>query len=246
MADRYDWDRERDWDRDRDREHLGARTDWSRGRGPDGERSQWERPEWRRGREQWGREREESNRPDWRNERHEPERTAEYGGPGDFGNQGIWGSQANRFDWGRTDWNWDQGWRGSRGNSGGPASYRGGTGSYGGGMGQYGQRGRFAGRGPKGWSRSDDRIREDINERLTDHPEVDASEIEVQVKAGEVTLTGIVEERQAKRIAEDIAENVSGVKDVHNQIRVQPNHQMSSESSEFSSSESRERSRGGR
>ena len=47
------------------------------------------------------------------------------------------------------------------------------------------------------------------------------SEIDVQVKNGEVTLTGTVDDRQAKRIAEDIAESVSGVHDVHNQIRVQ-------------------------
>ena len=38
---------------------------------------------------------------------------------------------------------------------------------------------------------------------------------------GEVTLTGTVDDRQAKRLAEDIAESVSGVREVHNQIRVQ-------------------------
>jgi hypothetical protein len=90
-----------------------------------------------------------------------------------------------------------------------------GTATYGGGM------GRYSGRGPKGWQRSDDRIREDVNERLTDHPDVDASEIEVQVNNGEVTLSGTVEERRAKRLAEDIAESVSGVREVHNQLRVQ-------------------------
>jgi osmotically-inducible protein OsmY len=88
-------------------------------------------------------------------------------------------------------------------------------------MGQYGERGRFAGRGPKNWQRSDDRIREDINERLTDHPDIDASEIDVQVKNGEVTLTGAVDERYVKRLAEDVAENVTGVREVHNQLRVQ-------------------------
>jgi Flp pilus assembly secretin CpaC len=84
-----------------------------------------------------------------------------------------------------------------------------------------GYSGRHAGRGPKNYKRSDDRIREDINEHLTHHPEVDATEIEVQVSNGEVTLTGTVEHRHAKRMAEDIAEGVSGVKEVHNQIRVQ-------------------------
>ena len=49
---------------------------------------------------------------------------------------------------------------------------------------------------------------------------VDASDIEVEVKDGEVTLKGTVEERWMKRLAEDIAEVVPGVHDVHNQIRV--------------------------
>lgn len=85
---------------------------------------------------------------------------------------------------------------------------------------QYGQRGQFSGRGPKGYRRSDDRIQEDINERLTHDPDIDAWEIEVQVSNGEVTLTGTVDDRNAKRRAEDIAEAISGVKDVQNQIRV--------------------------
>jgi hypothetical protein len=100
-------------------------------------------------------------------------------------------------------------------------------GSYGGGMGQYygeQQRGRFTGRGPKGYQRSDDRIREDVNERLTQHPDIDATEIDVVVTQCEVTLTGTVDHRHSKRLAEDIAENVPGVKEVHNQIRVQQHH----------------------
>lgn len=81
--------------------------------------------------------------------------------------------------------------------------------------------GRFFGIGPKGWQRSDERIREEVSEALADHPEIDASEIEVQVSGGEVTLTGSAPDRRSKRLAEDVAEGVRGVKDVHNQIRVQ-------------------------
>ncbi|HEX8178809.1 MAG TPA: BON domain-containing protein [Pyrinomonadaceae bacterium] len=76
------------------------------------------------------------------------------------------------------------------------------------------------GRGPRGYRRSDERIREDINDRLTDHPYIDASDLDVEVNAGEVTLTGAVESRQAKRLAEDIAETVSGVTNVENRLRV--------------------------
>ncbi|HYG98337.1 MAG TPA: BON domain-containing protein [Terriglobales bacterium] len=80
--------------------------------------------------------------------------------------------------------------------------------------------GRFFGVGPKGYRRSDERIREDVSESLEDHPEIDASELEVTVKDGDVTLTGTVDNRLAKRLAEDVAANCRGVKDVNNQIRV--------------------------
>jgi hypothetical protein len=80
--------------------------------------------------------------------------------------------------------------------------------------------GTFTGRGPKGYQRSDDRIREDISDRLTDDPMVDASEITIEVKGGEVTLSGTVEDRDQKRRAEDIAEQVPGVRDVSNHLRV--------------------------
>jgi hypothetical protein len=77
-----------------------------------------------------------------------------------------------------------------------------------------------AGRGPKGYQRSDDRIKEDVNDRLTENDRLDASEMEVAVKSGEVTLKGTVPNRQSKRLAEDIAESVAGVHDVMNQLRV--------------------------
>lgn len=48
----------------------------------------------------------------------------------------------------------------------------------------------YRGVGPKGYTRSDERLAEEICERLTDHPRIDASEIDVQVSRGEVTLTG--------------------------------------------------------
>jgi len=76
------------------------------------------------------------------------------------------------------------------------------------------------GRGPRNYSRSDERITEDVNDRLTDDYMLDASDIDVTVSSGEVTLSGTVNNRQAKRRAEDIAESVSGVKNVENRIRV--------------------------
>lgn len=81
--------------------------------------------------------------------------------------------------------------------------------------------GPFSGIGPENYQRSDDRIREDINERLTQHGRLNARNIQVQVNNGEVTLNGSVDRRQDKRMAEDVAASISGVRDVNNQIRVQ-------------------------
>jgi len=82
------------------------------------------------------------------------------------------------------------------------------------------EQGRYSGRGPRNYKRSDSRIEEDINDRLTVHGMLDATDIEVSVQSGEVTLRGYVEDRQAKRFAEDAAESVFGVKEVNNQIKV--------------------------
>jgi hypothetical protein len=79
--------------------------------------------------------------------------------------------------------------------------------------------GGYYGKGPKGYVRSDDRIREDVCDRLSDDDIVDASDISVQVKDGEVTLEGSVTDRHMKHRAEDIIEEVSGVRDVNNKLR---------------------------
>jgi hypothetical protein len=78
---------------------------------------------------------------------------------------------------------------------------------------------RPMGRGPKGYQRSDERIREDICERLMTSP-YDASDVEVTVLQGEVTLTGTVRSRADKWGIEDVADSILGVQDVHNQIRL--------------------------
>jgi hypothetical protein len=80
--------------------------------------------------------------------------------------------------------------------------------------------GRFAGKGPKGYQRSDERIREDISDRLTDDGDIDPSDIEVMVAQGEVTLLGSVESRQVRRAVEDLVEFVPGVRDIRNELKV--------------------------
>jgi hypothetical protein len=76
-------------------------------------------------------------------------------------------------------------------------------------------------RGPKGYQRSDERIREDLSDRLMQSMHIDSSDVSVEVAKGKVTLDGTVPERRMKYAIEDLAESCGGVQDVDNRIRVQ-------------------------
>lgn len=80
--------------------------------------------------------------------------------------------------------------------------------------------GPYYGVGPKGYKRSDRRVREDVCDMLTMAGQIDATDVDVEVHYGEVTLKGSVRDRYEKRFAEDIAFSVIGVTDVQNQLRV--------------------------
>ena len=82
--------------------------------------------------------------------------------------------------------------------------------------------GPHRGRGPKGYTRSGERIREDVSDRLMEDSHLDASDIEVSITGTEVSLDGTVDSRAAKRRAEDHAEDVTGVTHVQNNLRVRP------------------------
>lgn len=89
-------------------------------------------------------------------------------------------------------------------------------------MGRGGMEGPHRGKGPRNYQRSQDRIREDVCERLTDDAMIDASNVEVRVENNEVVLNGTVHNREEKHRAEDLAEAVAGVRNVENRLRVQP------------------------
>jgi len=78
----------------------------------------------------------------------------------------------------------------------------------------------FRGRGPRGYVRSDERIGEDIHERLTEDPMLDAGDITVEVRDGVVTLGGHVPQRWLRHHAEDLVDACSGVRDIRNELRV--------------------------
>ena len=84
----------------------------------------------------------------------------------------------------------------------------------------------YRGLGPRGYQRSDARVFEDICDRLTVDPRIDASDIEVDVKGAEVTLRGSVRSREEKRYAEDVVEHVMGVRDVSNHLKVSRSDQV--------------------
>jgi osmotically-inducible protein OsmY len=76
------------------------------------------------------------------------------------------------------------------------------------------------GKGPRNYVRRDERITEDINDRLTYDPYVDSSDVDVSVHSGDVILSGTVDARTSKHRIEDICESVSGVRNVENRLIV--------------------------
>lgn len=77
-----------------------------------------------------------------------------------------------------------------------------------------------SGKGPKNYRRSNERIKEDACEALFEARDVDASDIEVEVQEGHIILRGTVEDRSSKKAAERAVENLRGVEDVRNEIRL--------------------------
>jgi hypothetical protein len=150
-------------------------------------------------------------RPDWESGRGDWERGFESRGAG-FG----YGSHAGR------GFEREFGGRGEMHGSSAQGGYGRSFACESGGM---GIQSRMRGLGPKNYRRSDERIREDVCEMLTD-ADLDAREIDVKVRDGEVTLEGSVTDRWSKREAEDVVCQVRGVRDCHNQLRLEQRTQQ--------------------
>ena len=214
------------------RRRMDERRDWN----PD--QSEWNRnqnrqqPNWNRDQSNW------RDRSNWDQSASHPSREwnsgADWRNEGQWRDEGQWRNQRNRSsEWAPgDDWDRDQPIR-SRDRDDRGSSMRPSTGGlwsadearpeFSGASAAYGSSTarpqNYWGRGPKGYQRADNRIHEDVCDRLT-YSDVDADNIEVTVQNGEVTLSGSVRDRWDKRRAEDVVEAVSGVKDVHNHIRV--------------------------
>lgn len=168
--------------------------------------------EFDRGRQAWPRDQGGRGGQDWSSAQFgngQYQRDFQQGYPQDFGgrvqNPGSWSSQRDAWR-GQPQHNWTDeitpysSWRDQ----------------------QFGTQGqdRSPRKTPKGYIRSDERIRDDVCEHLYRSHDVDVGSVSVEVKGGTVTLEGSVPERRMKHRIEDICEQCIGVSDVENRIRV--------------------------
>ncbi|GGW42760.1 osmotic sensory protein [Gemmobacter lanyuensis] len=201
-------DERRMWDQDEDRGR-----DWQsrEGQSRDGQGGDRQNRGWQGGSREMG----DMRRREWDPGNYgglDRERGPGQSGGGSYGygmSGGLRGSQSAGSSYG--------GWDADPWSSGG--RFAGGMGQ-GAGLQPQREAGPHRGKGPKGYTRSDDRIREDVSDRLSDDDMIDASEISIEVSGGEVSLEGTVSSREARRAAEDCVERCSGVTHVQNNLRV--------------------------
>jgi osmotically-inducible protein OsmY len=192
-----------------------------------------DRDRWGEQREYWG----DQSRSDSSSGYYRPGSSGMSGYGGAQGGYGSssYGQRSSRSDWeprervgGESRWGEEQRWSGESQGFYGDRDREGwrGTSRFGGG---YAERGRerpgffqrLFKRGPKGYQRSDERLREDISERLMYAMEIDSSEVTVNVSDGRVTLDGTVPDRYMKHAIEDLVDECPGVQDIDNRVRVQ-------------------------
>jgi hypothetical protein len=82
------------------------------------------------------------------------------------------------------------------------------------------ERGPYWGRGPKGYRRNDERTRDDVCDAIADQGHIDATDVDVKVESGIVTLSGTIASREHKRALERLVEGCRGVHEVRNELRL--------------------------
>lgn len=81
--------------------------------------------------------------------------------------------------------------------------------------------GPYSGLGPRGYNDAGDPAGQEVASRLTQHGQVDASNIEITIDNGEVLLEGTVDSEETKRLAQEALESIGGVSSVQNLLQVQ-------------------------
>lgn len=84
---------------------------------------------------------------------------------------------------------------------------------------------------PKNFQRSDERIKEEVYDRLIQDPDIEIDDIEIEVQAGEVTITGTVPQRWLRYRVEETVDSIWGIKDITNNLRVRREEQAEGEGS---------------
>ena len=82
------------------------------------------------------------------------------------------------------------------------------------------ERGPHWGKGPKGYERNDERTRAEVCDAIAYQGQIDATDVEVKVERGLVTLSGTVAVREHKRALERLVEQCRGVHEVCNELRL--------------------------
>ena len=67
---------------------------------------------------------------------------------------------------------------------------------------------------------ADDRISDDVRQRLASNPDVRGAALDVTVKDGVVTIQGRVHTEKGRKKATEIAKKVKGVVNVNNQLKL--------------------------
>ncbi len=148
--------------------------------------------------------------PTWNPNAHQPWDGASHSGPGDHGGEGGTGPQLNFT--GST-------YAGGSHSHVGRGTFPGDTGAGSAGD-WHGTPRERARRAPKGYTRSDERILEDLVERFAADALADVRDVTVQIQGGRAVLAGTVPHRAIKHRIEDIVDGCPGVSEIDNRIRV--------------------------
>lgn len=80
--------------------------------------------------------------------------------------------------------------------------------------------GPYSGIGPANYQASGDPVADEINSRLTQHGQIDASDIMIVVDSDHVLLQGTVADEETKQLVEQATQGLLGVSSVDNQLSV--------------------------
>jgi|GEM_PF-3629468 len=139
-----------------------------------------------------------------------------YNNPESFSSRSYQGQEA-QAGWGRQN-EAETSSGSSRGSNYGMSSQFGS--SYGSGNQETSRKGQFAGTTPKNFKRSDERIYDDICQKLSQEGHFDVSDVEIKVESGEVSLEGNIENRSDKHRIEMLVDSIMGVKDITNNLKI--------------------------